>query len=816
MYVNSHIRLLTEFEMINFDAIPNELKALPQWVVWKEVVIPGDPPKVTKPPFDPKNPLCSADVHMPETWGTFDEAVTCYHQNQNYLSGIGFVFTREDPYFGIDIDDENEVDPQHLTERRAIVNELSARMVTYTETSPSGTGFHIIGRGTLPMDGRQITRLKLEFYYAKRFFTITGNTFEGYGQITDQQALIDQLVAAMPKPEKAELVDTEDFRRIDLEDQELLQIASNYDQTFWGKYNGQLGCEPGEWSGTFFRVVLILDRFSGRIDQIERLIFQSPMVLNSPPSGSGETRLHKARRTLIDTLGRVRANNTLELSEIDHGRQAAMAIFDSFRKKAEIEAQEAAEALRQADEAISGLSRNASSLLDAFPGLTTEHRQLTYPPGITGEFVKAVEKASFNPFMKFAIPGTLAVLSGIVSRGYKLPTGSGLNCNYMLAAPSNAGKSQIIKVWERFLSEASKRIPQTMMGAPKSRIVSASTSSIQAMMEDFQEVPSITWFVEECKSLLSAMTDPKSHVDSQLRDKFNELYDCGNPVTRFSGPKSMAAKKLNLVPILNLNVSTFWATTTSKFDLSDEDALDGFMSRIIVIRHNDASGDPIRHPAPFPPNLLEILTQRLIAARDLDDAYKINEQDATDRVQAVNTTAIEDLWFDYRCICHAISNKATKGELPHVYGAISRLPLTAQRIAALFAVMDNPYAPIATVEHYKWAFGYLLQNLVHLLSDMDQGALGSKSSDEATAIITAIKELMRKDKKALGVTQTNLRRYVYNRKPYKAPRGVGVIPYEKCLDMLMKEGVIKNVVMPTGKPGRPSNYIILNPENEEQ
>jgi hypothetical protein len=795
--------------VINFDAIPDELKALPQWVVWKEVIIPGDPPKITKPPFDPKNPICGADVAVPSTWGTYDEAVACYHQGQAFLSGIGFVFTKNDPYFGIDIDDEDRVDPKHLEERRAVVNMLGSSMVTYTETSPSGKGYHMIGRGKLPMSGRQINRLKLEFYYAERFFTITGRTFAGYEHITDQQVLIDQLVSSMPKPEKAEVTDTENFRRLDLEDAELMQLAADYDPSFLPKYNCEVACGPGDWSGSFFRIVLILDRFTGSIEQIERLVYSSPMVLQAPSSGSGETRLHKARRTLIETLGRVRANNNIELAEIDHGKQIWQAFVESDRKKAEI----AADALRQAEEAVAGLSRNASSLLGAFPGLEHEHKQLTYPPGVTGDFVRAVEKASYNPFMKFAIPGTLAVLSGIVSRGYKLPTGSGLNCNYVLAAPSNSGKTQIMKVWERFLSAATNRMPQTLMGAPKSRIVSSSTSSIQAMMEDFQEVPSITWFVEECKSLLSAMTDPKSHVDSQLRDKFNELYDCGNPTTRFSGPKSMAAKKLNLEPILNLNVSTFWTTTTSKFDLSDEDALDGFMSRIIVIRHNSRAGDPVRYQSPIPPNLLEILTQRLIAARDLDDRYKMNEQEATDNVVAVNTNNIEEVAYEYLCICHSISTKATEGGLPHVYGAISRVPLTAQRMAALFAVMDNPYAPVVTIEHYRWAFGYLLQNLVSLLSDMDQGALGSRTNDEQIAIVEGIKYLLKKKKHKENPTKSELRELMKNRKPFSQAKGEmfgrGKV-FSNAYEQMLKDGIFAEMPQPTGKAGRPAIVIVPN------
>jgi len=82
---------------MNTAAIPEELKARPQWVTWKAVERDGKPTKV---PLNPKGgPGKSND---PATWGTFGQAVAALKQNG--VAGIGFVFSPDDPFTGIDLD----------------------------------------------------------------------------------------------------------------------------------------------------------------------------------------------------------------------------------------------------------------------------------------------------------------------------------------------------------------------------------------------------------------------------------------------------------------------------------------------------------------------------------------------------------------------------------------------------------------------------------------------------------------------------------------------------------------------------------------
>lgn len=792
---------------MNLDAIPAELRARPQWVVWRSV-ISGD--AVTKPPYNPRNPTYGADHSNPNTWGSFEEAVDVWKKNPSIFSGIGYVFSRDDDYFGIDVDDESKVKPEYLEARRHFVNQLMSQVDTYTEVSPSGNGLHMIGRGKLPVDGKRSVNMKIELYCASRFFTVTGDVVYGKTEIKDQQEFLLSVFGAMVPDTGAEVVhDTETYRRLDLTDAEVIRLATNFNPTFAPRYNAQVGCGPGDWSDTFMAIVGMIDRFTGSVEQVQRIVFNSPMVMLAPPSNSGETRIEKAKRNLDNVLRTVRQGNNGLLHFSEHGRQI---VENMERAKAE-RARIAMEALAKAEEAIAGMSSGSKSVLEAFPQLTTEHKMLTRPPGIVGQFVEATEKGSFKPFTKFAIPATLSTLAGIISRGFKISGGSGINVNFILVAPSNAGKTQTMKAWERFMNDAIQALGGSLSGPANSRILNTSTSSIQAMMQDFMDVPSLVWFVEECYSQLSSMNEGKSATDTHLRDAFNQLYDAGSHGSKFSGPRSVANRKVNIEPIDNLNVSTFWTTTTSKFDLFNEDALDGFLSRVVVIRHHAPGGEPVQYIEDIPPHLRDALIQRLASAKQLDETYKLSPFEAGKLLTTVSTEQVSDLHWQFIKTVDAIANAAIDGRLPPIYGAISRLPLTAQRIAATLAVMENPFTPSVTPEQYKWAFGYLLQNLVSLLTSVDFGDLGSGASDEVVAIVRAVKELMKQQGKGLpGVSRQLLRDYAKQRKPFSEFKGHGYgggrsQKVSDTITHMMTEGMLEEIQLPPTGRGRPPVYI---------
>jgi putative DNA primase/helicase len=85
---------------VNPKSIPGELKQLPQWLCWQAKQ--KDNGKTDKIPKDPKTDR-NASHSDPATWAPFDEAINRY-ETDNQLAGIGFVFTKDDPLCGIDLD----------------------------------------------------------------------------------------------------------------------------------------------------------------------------------------------------------------------------------------------------------------------------------------------------------------------------------------------------------------------------------------------------------------------------------------------------------------------------------------------------------------------------------------------------------------------------------------------------------------------------------------------------------------------------------------------------------------------------------------
>jgi putative DNA primase/helicase len=148
------------------EAIPAELRDRDQWVCWRRA---SRGEKLTKVPYQTNGTKAATDD--PSTWTTFDAALAAYRAGR--FHGVGYVFSAEDPYVGVDIDHAT-ADPDRLTWALGIVN----RFDTYAEWSPSGAGIHIIGRGRLPGGGHNDQKQGLEIYDRGRFFTFTGNVVE--------------------------------------------------------------------------------------------------------------------------------------------------------------------------------------------------------------------------------------------------------------------------------------------------------------------------------------------------------------------------------------------------------------------------------------------------------------------------------------------------------------------------------------------------------------------------------------------------------------------------------------------------------------
>jgi primase-polymerase (primpol)-like protein len=148
---------------------------------------PGDG-KPRKVPYSARTGA-RASTTDPSTWSSFDEALAAWQQGGDY-AGVGFVFSPDDPYCGVDLDDCIDSEGNLSADARRIVDLLS----TYTEVSPSGRGLKLFLRAKLPPGGRR--RGKVEMYDAGRFFTVTGLHLAGTpAGVAERQAELEALHA---------------------------------------------------------------------------------------------------------------------------------------------------------------------------------------------------------------------------------------------------------------------------------------------------------------------------------------------------------------------------------------------------------------------------------------------------------------------------------------------------------------------------------------------------------------------------------------------------------------------------------------------
>ena len=154
--------------------IPDELKQLNNWCVWKFQERNG---KRTKIPFNAETGEF-AKSNDPSTWSSYETAI-----NAENVDGVGFFF--EPPYLGIDIDDIDDALHRYFQGDKIdnIVAEFNEAFKSYTEISPSGNGLHIIVKGQIP--GSRRRKNNIEMYDSGRFFTMTGKTIGKYKQVTE-------------------------------------------------------------------------------------------------------------------------------------------------------------------------------------------------------------------------------------------------------------------------------------------------------------------------------------------------------------------------------------------------------------------------------------------------------------------------------------------------------------------------------------------------------------------------------------------------------------------------------------------------------
>lgn len=191
---------------------PVDLADRRRWVVWE---YDGD----TKPPaVVGRETWTRSNWQRLPNWTTFD--IACEYANErDRADGVGFVLTAEGPFVGIDLDDVRDPETGRVHDG---VRELLAAVDSYTEVSPSETGFKAIARGQWPLSSNHYNLAKiaddpdwsgaetptLEVYDCGQYFTVTGRYVVGTPHaVTDSSDVLGLLADTLGKDDDSEADD---------------------------------------------------------------------------------------------------------------------------------------------------------------------------------------------------------------------------------------------------------------------------------------------------------------------------------------------------------------------------------------------------------------------------------------------------------------------------------------------------------------------------------------------------------------------------------------------------------------------------------
>ncbi len=157
-----------------------------------------------------------ASTTDPSTWAPLEAVLFVVG-----FDGIGYVFSVDDPYCGIDLD--------HCRNGSGLVPDaavLVLKLDSYSEWSPSGKGAHVLVRARVP--GPRRRKGQVEMYDAGRFFAMTGDHIEGTPTtVEERQAELEAIYAAI-FPAGQEISPDDDWSSatgLEGDDEELLERA---------------------------------------------------------------------------------------------------------------------------------------------------------------------------------------------------------------------------------------------------------------------------------------------------------------------------------------------------------------------------------------------------------------------------------------------------------------------------------------------------------------------------------------------------------------------------------------------------------------
>lgn len=162
------------------DYFPESLKSLPVWMLWR--LEPDTKGRETKVPYSARYDGRASSTN-PNTWTVFDRAKSRLEERPDYYKGIALGVSSDLVFIDIDhcVDEEG-----HFSD---VASDIVGRCEDqFIELSQSGTGLHILMKGTIP---RNFNNRKngVEMYSSSRVVSMTGRAIRANDPHEDQSTV---------------------------------------------------------------------------------------------------------------------------------------------------------------------------------------------------------------------------------------------------------------------------------------------------------------------------------------------------------------------------------------------------------------------------------------------------------------------------------------------------------------------------------------------------------------------------------------------------------------------------------------------------
>lgn len=759
---------------MNYLRVPQELREYRQFIVWKG----------NKEPFQVNGHRAS--VTDPSHWASFEEAHAGIKSGE--FVGLGFVFTRNDPFVGIDLDNPYALKPDGtpkfrnpdrvLEHQKAIFDAFPG----YAERSPSGTGLHMIVKGTLP-SGRR--REAVEVYPHERFFTMTGDVFRD-GAILDAGPHLVTLWEEMGKDAPAVYMDGNEPETAS--DEEIVaraKAASNGDK-FNSLFSGDWQSFYGSQSEADFALVDMLGFYTQNRFQIGRL-FRS--------SGLGQ-REKAQRSSYLESMIKRSFDRMLPPVDTD----ALFNAHSDARSGVGLPHSAPSEPLA-ASAPLNGFEAGGDAVSSPVsvspPSVSPANPASIFPPGLLGEIAEFIYQSSPRPVREVALAGAIGLMAGICGRSYNVSR-TGLNQYVLLVAKTGVGKESMASGISHIMSECEMRVPSIADFMGPGRI--ASGQGLRKFMAR-SKTNCFVSVIGEVGFMLQRISDPRATAaDKEIQAVLLDLFaKSGAKKILEKDAYSDADKETPTIysPALTLVGE---GTPSSVFDnLRERDITSGLIPRFLFIHYegkrvyNNKNADKvepsislINHVCNLAENALTLGHNRKVCTVELDDeaqafADKLDVS-TTNQINDNDGDVIRDIW--------------------------NRVHLKTLKLAALCAVGQETYFPRVTINEMMWAYNIVMADAEIMVRKFQAGEIGQRMDDDAqtTFIVGLIREYLsgnrelgahKKYKEDGVITYSYLHPRSVNVKQFKDAPGGATNALKRILTALCERGDL--VEMPSNQ-----------------